>query len=268
MRPEVGPFPMALVHWYNPRMESTQPAMTESAQTSQVDTALCAAMEAVRARIRDAAQRAGRDPNDVLLVAVSKTHPIEAIVAALGCGQVDFGENRLEELEQKLQAAESLGIASRLRWHFIGPIQSRKIKQALGPWSLIHAVDRLKIARLLSRHAESEGRRASILLEVNVSGEESKHGFTPDELRAALPELLALDGLDIQGFMTMAPFVDDPEEARPVFRSLRTLRDALATATGRAFPHLSMGMTNDFEVAIEEGATLVRIGTAIFGARS
>lgn len=236
-----------------------------------VDAAAIAAnLDAVRRRMAAAARRAERDPADVMLVAVSKSHPAAAIRAALAHGQHDFGENRFEELHGKAVALERE--ANAIRWHFVGAIQSRKTAQALGaggrPFALVHAVDRVKIADRLDRDAKAAGCVVSVLLEVNVSGEASKHGFTPEELRAALSHLAALGNLRMAGLMTMAPIVDDPEEARPVFRALRELRDELAaTRPGAELHHLSMGMTNDFEVAIEEGATIVRVGTAIFGSR-
>jgi pyridoxal phosphate enzyme (YggS family) len=214
-----------------------------------------------------AAQRADRDPNDVLLVAVSKTHPLAAVVAAVAAGQRHFGENRLEELWPKVQAAQAAGLD--VIWHLIGPIQSRKSSDAVGPWGLIHSVDRAKIAQRLSRDAQAAGQVLPVLLEVNVSGEVSKHGFAPQELLGLAAELAVLPGIRLQGLMTMAPLVDDPEAARPVFRALCQLRDQLAVACPQAdWRHLSMGMTNDFEVAIEEGATIIRVGSAIFGARS
>lgn len=232
-------------------------------------TQIAANLTAVRSRIASAAMRVGRSPGAITLVAVSKTHPFSAIAAAMAHGQQDFGENRLEELWDKAAQAEALGLAERIRWHMIGNIQSRKTNQAIGPIALIHAVDRVKIAERLSREAQAAGCTLSALFEVNMSGEESKHGFTPAELRMALPHVADLPGLSFCGLMTMAPLVDDPEDARPVFRSLRLLRDELALA----YPHkewrqLSMGMTNDFEIAIEEGATIVRIGSAIFGSRT
>ncbi len=215
-----------------------------------------------------AAERSGRHPEDVRLVAVSKTYPLADIAAALAAGQHDFGENRLEELWPKVAAAQTEGLEA-IRWHMIGTIQSRKTGDAVGPLALIHAVDRVKIAQRLSRDARTAGCVLDVLLEVNVSGEASKHGFTPADLLEAAADLLALPGIRIHGLMTMAPFEAVPEATRPVFRALRQLRDELATR----FPHgdwceLSMGMTNDFEIAIEEGATIVRIGSAIFGARN
>lgn len=222
----------------------------------------------VRTRIGAAAERSGRRPDDVLLVAVSKTHPIEDIVAAMAAGQRDFGENRLEELWTKVEQARSLHLDA-IRWHMIGNIQSRKTRDAVGPFVLIHSIDRAKIAARLSRDAEAAGNVMKVLVEVNVSGEASKHGFTPDELLAQAGELLALPGIDVAGLMTMAPYEAEPEATRPVFRALRSLRERLADAYPAGdWNELSMGMTNDFEVAIEEGATIVRIGSAIFGSRN
>ena len=189
------------------------------------------------------------------------------IEAAVAAGQRDFGENRLEELWPKVEAAQTAHLD--VTWHFIGTIQSRKTEAAVGPWALIHSVDRAKIAQRLSRDAVSAGQVLKVLLEVNVSGEESKHGFAPAELLAAAADLAALGGIRIVGLMTMAPLVDDPEAARPVFRALRELRDELSGRCPQVtWRHLSMGMTNDFEVAVEEGATIVRVGSAIFGVRT
>ena len=237
----------------------------------------------VKKRMAQAAQRAQRDPDDITLVAVSKTKPLSLIAETAAAGQVDFGENRLEELSQKADAAAESGLNG-IRWHAIGTIQSRKAKLALGVAAaaaqsdsgqlcLIHAVDRPKIAQSLSRLAALNNQVLDVLLEVNVSGEQSKHGFSPASLLDALPHLLGLPALRFCGLMTMAPFVTDAEQVRPCFRRLRCLLNDLR----RDFPpdqfpqaawqHLSMGMTNDFEVAIEEGATIVRVGTAIFGHR-
>ena len=226
----------------------------------------------VRARVAAAARRVQRSPDEITLVAVSKTMPLALIAEAAQAGQVDFGENRLEELLEKVDAAAAAGLGT-VCWHAIGTIQSRKTRLALGPIALIHAVDRLKIAQRLSRQAAEMGRTPAVLLEVNVSGEASKHGFSPASLKAALPELLQLPALRYCGLMTMAPFVADPEEARPFFRELRCLMEDIRRAYPPAeypqatWAHLSMGMTADFEVAIEEGATIVRVGTAIFGHR-
>lgn len=220
----------------------------------------------VRQRMDAAAQRVGRSPDEIVLVAVSKTHPMEAIVAAYEAGQRDFGENRVEELWPKVEEARRLGL-DEIRWHMIGTIQSRKSSSAVGPFALVHSVDRLKLVSRLDRDATAAGQAVNILLEVNVSGEESKHGFGVDELMAAVPELSAYQSVHVRGLMTMAPFVDDAEETRPVFRQLREVRDRLHREASVDWPELSMGMTNDFEVAVEEGATLVRVGSAIFGSR-
>lgn len=232
------------------------------------ELSLAARLAQVQARIAEAAHRAGRDPQAVTLVAVSKTKPFGMIAELAGAGQVDFGENRLEELWEKVGLAESQAVTG-LRWHAIGTIQSRKSKQAVGPFALVHSVDTRKLAERLSRDATAAGQTVTGLLEVNVSGEESKHGFTPDELLAVLPDLLALPGLHLQGLMTMAPLESEAEATRPTFRRLRLLLDEIRERFPQGdWRHLSMGMTNDFEVAIEEGATIVRVGTAIFGKRT
>jgi len=230
-------------------------------------TVIAANLAMVRQRIAAAAQRVGRTANQITLVAVSKTQPFEAIETAYAAGQRDFGENRVEELWPKVEQAKQQGLAD-IRWHLIGTIQSRKSADAIGPFALIHSVDRLKLANRLNRDAVAVDTVMDVLLEVNVSGEESKHGFTPQELLAAVPECVAYTGIRVVGLMTMAPFVAEAEETRPVFRRLRELRDSVTRKhPGVVWPELSMGMTNDFEVAVEEGATLVRVGSAIFGAR-
>lgn len=227
----------------------------------------------VQERIAAAARRSGRNPDEIILVGVTKTHPPEVVEAAYLAGLRHFGENRVEEAAPKMRAVAEW-IATQKReadpplWHMVGHVQSRKAEDVAGPYFLIHSVDTVKLARRLDRFAAEKGRRLPILLEVNVSGEASKYGFSPTEVAAALAEIATFPALEVQGLMTMAPIVPDPEMARPVFRGLRALRDDLA----RRFPqldlrHLSMGMTDDFEVAVEEGATIVRIGRAIFGER-
>jgi PLP dependent protein len=231
----------------------------------------------VQARIANAAMRAGRDPADVLLIAVSKTHSLNAVQSAHRAGLCHFGENRVEEADQKIADAASL-LPSDVVWHMIGHIQSRKTDDVARLFTWVHSVDRLKIARRLSEAASGAGRVLNTLLEVNVSGEASKYGYDlaawPDEMSgldrfcAEVRELLALPGLRLEGLMTMAPFSDEPEDARPVFQKLHLLRDVLRERfPGTTWPHLSMGMTADYEVAVEEGATMVRVGTAIFGGR-
>lgn len=233
----------------------------------------------VQERIAAAEQRAGRS-GEVTLIAVSKTQPAATVAAACCAGLSLFGENRVEEAGPKAEAVKQLlsqtsevcetsgvsGDFSLPEWHMIGHLQSRKAADVF-PWAaMVHSVDTMKLAGRLSR-AAVEGRSLPILLEVNVSGEESKAGFRPEELLPAVEAIAALPRVRIEGLMTMAPIVEQAELARPVFQGLRRLREQLA----RQFPalpwtHLSMGMTDDFEVAIEEGATLVRIGRAIFDA--
>ena len=223
---------------------------------------------AVQERIAAAARRAGRDPAEVMLVAVSKMHSPEEVAAAYAAGLRVFGENRVEEAAPKVEAvAQLVAPVPPPAWHLIGHLQSRKAEDVL-PWaSMVHSVDSVKLAQRLSRFATAE--KLPILLEVNVSGEASKYGFRPEALRGAVEAVAALPGITLQGLMTVAPIAADPEDVRPVFAALRTLRDELT----RSYPtldwrHLSMGMTDDFEVAIEEGATIVRVGRAIFGERA
>ncbi|MCP4536970.1 MAG: YggS family pyridoxal phosphate-dependent enzyme [Chloroflexi bacterium] len=232
----------------------------------------------VQARIAEAALRAGRDPSEVTLIAVTKTHPAETVVAAYQAGLRHFGENRVQEGSTKISAFRTTVPDSQPIWHMVGHVQSRKAQATVAHFDCIHSVGRLKIAQRLSRFAQDSGRTLSVLLECNVSGEESKFGFSLQDWEhdkaqreaffTTVGEIAALPGLKVQGLMTMAPFVADPETVRLVFIRLRALLDALR----ERFPasdwrHLSMGMTGDFEVAIEEGATMVRIGRAIFGAR-
>ncbi|MGC9335368.1 MAG: YggS family pyridoxal phosphate-dependent enzyme [Anaerolineae bacterium] len=224
----------------------------------------------VQERIAAAAQRAGRQPGEVALVAVSKGQPPEVIQVAYDLGLRHFGENRVEEAEEKLAH-----LPGDITWHMIGHIQSRKAGRVIPLFQMIHSVDRLKIARRLDRLCPEEHAPLPVLLEVNVSGEESKFGFSAsrwdsdksqrEKLWAAIQEIVGLPGLRVQGLMTMAPIVVDAEAARPVFARLRRLRDEVAVRFPDAeWNHLSMGMTDDFEVAIEEGATMVRVGRAIF----
>ncbi|NOX60584.1 MAG: YggS family pyridoxal phosphate-dependent enzyme [Chloroflexi bacterium] len=226
-------------------------------------------LQRVRERMQAAARRAGRDPAHITLVAVTKTHPRAYIDAALAAGHLDFGENRPEEAYAKFVEQTTPAGSPSPRLHLIGPIQSRKAKIAYACHpALIHSIDRLKIARKLSNLAQANGRALDALLEVNISGEASKHGFAADQLRQVLPEILALPGLRIHGLMTIPPLDPNPEAARPFFAALRSLRDELALAYPQAdWSHLSMGMSHDFEVAIEEGATIIRVGSAIFGPR-
>jgi pyridoxal phosphate enzyme (YggS family) len=224
----------------------------------------------VQQRITAAAERAGRNPGEVTLVAVTKTQPPGVIRAAYDLGLRSFGENRVEEAEAKI--AE---LPDDIEWHMIGHIQSRKASRVVRQFRFIHSVDSVKLARRLDRTCADLGLRSPVLLEVNVSGEISKFGFSAfgwdrdagvhASLLAAVAEIASLQHLEVQGLMTMAPIVAAPEEARPVFVALRALRGRLADSfTQIDWRHLSMGMTDDFEIAIEEGATLIRVGRAIF----
>jgi pyridoxal phosphate enzyme (YggS family) len=196
------------------------------------------------------------------LVAVSKTHPPELIREAFEAGQRAFGESRVQDALPKLDA-----LPAGIEWHFIGHLQTNKIRKVIGRFALFHGVDNENLAVQINRIAEELGVTANVLLEVNVSGEESKFGFAPENLPAALEKLAPLPFLRIRGLMTMAPYSDTPDEARPYFAKLREIRDRLATATGLPLSELSMGMSGDFEQGIAEGATIVRVGSAIFGSR-
>jgi len=215
---------------------------------------------AVQRQIGDAADVVGRDPRDVLTVAVTKTHGIDVIRQALEAGIVEFGENRVQEFLGKY------GLFPTAHWHFIGSLQTNKVKDVVGKARLIHSVDSIKLLNEIDRRATAAGLVQPVLLEVNVSGEESKHGFRPEDMSDALLEVSGARGVSIRGLMTMAPF-GRPEDARWVFRELRELRDSLREMPldGVELDELSMGMSNDFRVAVEEGATIVRVGSAIFG---
>jgi len=210
-------------------------------------------------RIAAACERSGRNPAAVRLVAVTKYAPIEAVRELVSLGHRDLGENRPQQLLERASL-----LPDDVTWHLIGPLQRNKARKLLPVATLIHSVDSLRLLEALNRLAGELSLRPRLLLEVNVSGEAAKHGFSPDELRAAWPEITTFASLDIAGLMTMAPETDDPETARPHFRSLRHLRDELAAAGSLPLPELSMGMSGDFEVAIEEGATLVRVGSVLF----
>jgi hypothetical protein len=235
-------------------------------------------LKRIRDRIGEAAHRSERDPGDITLIAVTKTFPADVVLTAYESGVRHFGENRAREGISKITALEPYISQDPPAWHMIGHIQSRKARRVVEHYDYVHAVDRLKIARRLSDYAAQVDRVLPVLLECNVSGEGSKYGFAlenweDDEARqkaffTAVEEILGLPGLEVRGLMTMPPYVDDPEEVRPLFVSLRMLRNALRERFINAdWRHLSMGMTNDFEVAVEEGATMVRIGRGIFGSR-
>jgi len=220
-------------------------------------------LERVQSQIADAVQKSGRSSADVELVAISKTHDADRVREAIDASQQLFGESKVQEARAKIPL-----LPSNLRWHFVGHLQKNKIRHALPLFEMFHGIDSLVLAQDMNRIADEDGVHPRILLEVNVSGEGSKFGFKPDTLRAEMESLLALPRLSIEGVMTIPPFSEKPEESRKYFVQLRELRDKLDEEFKMKLPHLSMGMTNDFPIAVEEGATLVRVGTAIFGERS
>lgn len=216
----------------------------------------------VRNRIAAAARRAGRKDSDITLVAVSKGQPVEKILEAIQSGQRDFGENYAQELLEHLPVGD-------VRWHFIGHLQRNKVKQIIGHTALIHTVDSPELALEIDKRAASAGKIQPVLIELNLHGEASKTGLAPDRAEMLASEMNRLAHVDLKGLMTIPPATEDAEEARPSFRLLREIRDALnrKNVYKRPLADLSMGMTQDFDVAIEEGATFVRVGTGIFGER-
>lgn len=218
----------------------------------------------VQERVAAAAEAAGRDPRDVTLISVSKTHPAEVVDEAVAAGALDLGENRVQEAQAKKPGVREA------KWHLIGPLQRNKARVALEVFDVIHTIDRPEIARRLQFLLEEHwpDRVLDVLLEVNVGEEAQKAGVSPEDLRELLDEVRTHDRLVVRGLMAIPPFAAEPEASRPHFRSLRELRDRMETETGRPLPELSMGMSHDFEIAVAEGATLVRVGTAIFGARA
>jgi pyridoxal phosphate enzyme (YggS family) len=213
-------------------------------------------------QIAQAAAKAGRAIDEIEVVAITKTHPAEKVREAFEAGQTLFGESRVQEARAKIPE-----LPSNLRWHFVGHLQKNKIRYALPLFELFHGVDSLALAQEMNRIAVDEGMHPRVLLEVNVAGEGSKFGFSPDTLRQQMEELLALQRLSILGLMTIPPLADKAEASRRYFVELRQLRDRLQTEFHVDLPQLSMGMTQDFPIAVEESATLVRVGTAIFGER-
>ncbi|PZR73749.1 MAG: YggS family pyridoxal phosphate-dependent enzyme [Chthoniobacterales bacterium] len=220
-------------------------------------------LERVRTQIADAAKRSGRSADEIELVAISKTHEVEKVHAAFDAGQRLFGESRVQEARAKIPL-----LPSAARWHFVGRLQKNKIRHAVPLFELFHSVDSIELARDMNRIAEEEGLHPRVLLEVNLAGEGSKIGFAPDALRAGMETLLAFPRLMVEGLMTIPPLAPEGEASRPFFIALRELKEQIEKEFGAPLPQLSMGMSGDFPVAIEEGATLVRVGTAIFGKRT
>ncbi len=223
-----------------------------------------ARFEAIRGRIQRACERAGRSSDSVVLVGASKTVPVGPLREAVALGLTDLGENRVQEAASKVSALGRTGIT----WHMIGHLQRNKAGKAVELFDRVHGVDDHELAAALSARSLAAGRVLPVLVEVNVSGEASKHGVTPEGLHELLERVRALPGLDLDGLMTIGHPVDRAEDARADFARLRSLRDRAETALGLRLPQLSMGMSGDFEVAIEEGATFVRVGTALFGERA
>ena len=219
-------------------------------------------LERVRKQIADAAAKSGRSADDVELVAITKTHPAEKVREAIEAGQTLLGESRVQEARAKIPE-----LPSAIRWHFVGHLQKNKIRHALPLFEMFHSIDSLALAQDMNRIAEEEGMHPRVLFEVNVAGEGSKFGFAPGNLREQMEELLALPRLSILGLMTIPPLAEEADASRKHFVALRELRDRLQTEFRVDLAQLSMGMTNDFPIAVEEGATLVRVGTAIFGKR-
>ena len=217
---------------------------------------------AVRERASAAAERAGRDPSEVTVIAVAKTFPADAVAEAIEAGAIDIGENRAQELRDKMAA-----IGDRARWHFVGPLQSNKVRNIAGRVALVHSVDRFGLGEAIARRAATVGATQDVLIEVNLAGEATKAGIEPPRAAALAAEIQQLDGIEVRGLMAIPPASPDPERTRDHFKELASLRDEVVTRVPSA-SGLSMGMTRDFEVAIEEGATWVRVGEAIFGPRA
>ncbi|HTO91517.1 MAG TPA: YggS family pyridoxal phosphate-dependent enzyme [Candidatus Sulfotelmatobacter sp.] len=216
----------------------------------------------IRSRISRAAARAGRSPGDVILIAVTKTVPPATVAEAIALGLTDLGENRVQEAEAKIRL-----LGSTVRWHLIGHLQRNKAGKAVELFERVHSVDDVELAVTLDRRAAAARRRLPVLIEVNVSGEPSKFGVAPEGLEELVGRVASMPSLSLDGLMTVGAPVARPEDAREGFERLRWLRDRASERTGVALPHLSMGMSGDFEVAIESGSTMVRLGTALFGPR-
>ncbi len=227
-----------------------------------METVIANNLERVRLKVSEAAEASGRPADSVAIIAVSKTHPIETIAEAVNAGQLLFGENKVQEGRAKIAL-----LPGKLHWHLIGHLQSNKVRLALSLFEVLHGIDSVDLLQDVARIGAELGTYPKVLLQVNVAGESSKFGFTPEALVRQIEVVAATDRVQIDGLMTIPPLSPLPEQVRPYFRQLRELRDRIQDEFRLPLPHLSMGMSNDYHVAIEEGATMVRIGTAIFGAR-
>lgn len=216
----------------------------------------------VQGKVDEATRRSGRGEGAANLLVVSKTWPTDTVREVVDAGQLLFGENKLQEGEVKVPA-----LPDNLEWHFIGTLQRNKVRKTLPLFHVVHSISSMKLARFTDRVAGELELKPKIFLELNLAGEDSKHGFTIEELRSALDEICAFQNVDFQGLMCIPPKVDSPEEARPWFTQLREFQEDLRMRSGLALPEISMGMSGDYEVAIEEGSTIVRVGSAIFGPR-
>jgi pyridoxal phosphate enzyme (YggS family) len=229
-------------------------------------TGLYDIIELTRARISSASLRAGRKPAEVLLVAVTKTVGADVVKSAMECGLRAFGESRVQEAQRKLSSEELRVVGEDISWHLIGHLQKNKAKIAVELFDIIQSVDSIELAEMIDRYAGNAGKKQRVLVQVKLSDEESKYGIKHDKVVETVRRVFCLKNLSVEGLMMIPPYFEDPEKARPYFRRLREIRDNIAEA-GIVLPELSMGMSNDFDVAIEEGATMVRIGTALFGER-
>jgi PLP dependent protein len=234
-------------------------------ETSNSESALRKRFEAVVNRVTKRAQQAKRSPSDIRIIAVTKTHPVQTIKDALAVGMSEFGENRVQEAEEKITAIGR----DAARWHLIGHLQANKARRAVQLFDIIHSLDSISLAQRLDRLCEEEGRSLPVLIQVDLAGEQTKSGVKEAELKELANVVKGCRHLELSGLMTLPPFIEEPEQVRPYFRRLRDLRDELDRQDyfGSNKGELSMGMTHDFEIAIDEGATMIRIGTAIFGAR-
>ncbi len=220
-------------------------------------------LNAIQTKIDAACARANRSSSEIMLLAVSKGHPPETVLEASNQGLIYFGESKIQEAKAKIPLSPG-----KCRWHMIGHLQSNKVRDAVQLFEMIQSVDSLSLAEEIDKMCDKQAKTMPILLEVNVAGESSKFGYKPEQLLSELDKLNGLTKVEIHGLMTIAPYATDPEKVRPVFRRLRELKMECEQRLGAPLPHLSMGMSGDFEVGIEEGATIIRVGTSLFGARS